>query len=218
MTPPFYAIFDVDGTIADTMELHFHAFMRLAEEEGFVFDRTTFQKIFGWHNDDIFRLFFGPDITKARSEELAFRKETAVRDAAQTGLLPTPGLHAFLDELDAMQVPMGVGSSAPADNVRVFLELLGVHDRFRAFARAEDVTRGKPDPQVFLVAAERLGASPEQCVVFEDAPAGVAAGLAAGMKVVALMTNRSAEELAGAHKIVSSFAALSGDDVAALFA
>ena len=215
--PPFHAIFDVDGTMADTTELHYAAFSQTAKEVGFHFDRETFGRIFGMHNNQIFKLFCGADLPQDRLDAMADRKEEIVRQAARQHLLPIKGLYGFLTELEAARIPMAVGSSAPGKNLDVFLSAIDVLHRFDAIAHGDEVEHGKPDPGIFLLAAKKLKVPPAQCVVFEDAPAGVEAALRAGMKVVALTTNRTADFLASAQCIVADFTELSVDRIGRLF-
>ena len=123
-----------------------------------------------------------------------------------------PGVHRLLEQLHRAGFRLAVGSSGPPENVDLVLEKLGSRSLFDAVVTATDVTRGKPDPQVFLIAAERLGVPPPRCVVIEDAAAGIAAAHAAGMTSVALAsTGRTRQSLAAAELLVDSLDELSAD-------
>ena len=119
----------------------------------------------------------------------------------------------MLESLARAGIPCSVGSSTPRANIDAIMDIIGLGDRFQAITAAEDVTEGKPDPQVFLLAAAKVGASPAESVVFEDAHVGIAAGLAAGMKVIAVATTHPIESLGEAHLAVES---LEGVDAATL--
>ncbi|MBT4867016.1 MAG: HAD-IA family hydrolase [Planctomycetaceae bacterium] len=115
------------------------------------------------------------------------------------------GAFDLLSALHAADFALAVGSSGPADNVQMVIEKLGAVDFFSAAITGSDVDRGKPDPQVFQLAAERLGVSANRCVVVEDAPVGIAAARAAGMKCIGIAsTGRTREELRAADLVVGS--------------
>ncbi len=121
-----------------------------------------------------------------------------------------PGVHALLAALDEAGFRLAIGSSGPPENVNDVLQQLGNRERFDAVITGSDVTEGKPNPQVFLLAAERLGLEPAQCAVVEDAPLGIEAVRAAGMASVGLVsTGRTAEKLARADRVVRQLAELS---------
>ena len=134
---------------------------------------------------------------------LSLRKEELYRDLIKEhGISSLPGVKEFLDLLKDRDVPCIVGSSTPRINIDTIIGSLGFLGYFKDFITAGDVKRSKPDPEVFLLAAERLGYVPEKCVVFEDALMGVEAGKAAGMKVVAVTTTNPAEKLTQADMVV----------------
>jgi beta-phosphoglucomutase len=131
-----------------------------------------------------------------------------------------PGVRELLDGLHARGVKQAVGSSAPRGNLDLILRITDSRRYFDAIVGMEDTTRGKPDPQVFLVAAEKLGVPPSRCVVLEDAVAGVEAAKAGGMKCVAVtfVGHHGADRLtaAGADRVVRCFTEITADDVVAL--
>lgn len=202
------AIWDVDGTLVDTAELHFQAWCVLAQEIGKPFTRADFAGTFGWRNPEIIPKLFGR-YSHQQIAELGDRKEDLYRAEASRGVALLPGVRHLLDDLHAAGFRQGIGSSAPRRNLELILELTQTAPLFSAVVAMEDTIRGKPDPQVFLLAAERLQISPSQCVVFEDAPVGVKAAKAGGMRCVAVtfVGHHSAESLleAGADIIVPSF-------------
>ena len=217
----YAAIWDVDGTLVDTAELHFNAWERLCRELGRPFSRADFAATFGKRNPEIFLQLFGPVFSAARIDELGTRKEDYYKDAARAGVALLPGARRLLLELHAAGFRQAIGSSAPRGNVDLILKLTETEGLFQAISSAEDTTRGKPDPQVFLVAAERLQVAPANCVVFEDAVAGVEAARAGGMKCVAVsfVGHHPADKLraAGADLVVPTLEKISVADVQRLY-
>ena len=202
------AIFDWDGVIIDSHDQHAESWEMLAAEQGSALPENFFKKSFGMRNQSIFQMFFSSWVDAddlVRSAELADRKEELYRELVRRdGIVPLPGVVALLESLAAAGIPCSVGSSTPRANIDVIMDIIGLGDRFQAITAAEDVTEGKPDPQVFLKAAAKVGATPAESVVFEDAHVGIEAGLAAGMKVIAVATTHPIESLGDAHLAVSS--------------
>jgi beta-phosphoglucomutase len=211
-------IWDVDGTLVDTAELHFAAWVEMAGGLGKPFSRADFAATFGRRNPEIIRQLFGAAYTDAEVDELGNRKEELYRAAARRGVELLPGARPLLQGLHDAGFRQAVGSSAPRANLDLILGLTGAAHFFDAVVSAEDTQRGKPDPQVFLVAAERLGIPPPRCLVLEDAVAGVQAARAGGMRCAAVtfVGHHSAERLteAGADLVVPSLERLSADTVA----
>jgi beta-phosphoglucomutase len=202
------AIWDVDGTLVDTAEQHFSAWVRLCRELGRPFDRADFAATFGKRNPDILNYLFGPVFSDEQMAELGGRKEDYYKAAARQGIALLPGVRELCASLQEACVRQAIGSSAPRANIDLILSLTEIEPFFQAIVSMEDTTRGKPDPQVFQVAAERLNTPAARCVVFEDAVAGVEAAKAGGMKCVAVAFtgHHSAEKLqaAGADRVVKS--------------
>ena len=213
-------IWDVDGTLLDSGEMHFNSWVILAQELGKPFTTEDFKQTFGRRNAEIIRQLFGDHYTDQEVYDLGFRKEEYYRVTARQGLTLLPGVRALLESLHAAGFKQAVGSSAPHANLELILELTGVAKYVSAVVGAEDTTRGKPDPQVFQVAAQRLGAEPARCVVFEDAVAGVQAAKAGDMRCVAVsfVGHHPQEKLraAGADVVVRSLEELSAEQVARL--
>ena len=199
-------IWDVDGTLVDTAELHFDAWVKLAAELGRPFTHADFAATFGRRNPEIIRFLFGEHHSDAEIAELGERKESYYRVEAAKGISLLPGVYRLLEAFEKLGLPQAIGSSAPRGNLEMILDLTGSRRFFQGIVGMEDTQRGKPDPQVFLIAAEKLQAQPARCVVFEDAVAGVQAAKAGGMKCVAVrfVGHHSEESLreAGADLVV----------------
>ncbi len=204
-------IFDMDGVLVDSYHAHFKSWQVLAAELGRVITEADFAAQFGRTNREIILTYWGEGCySDERIAALDDRKEAVFRDILQADFPFMPGASALLESLYDAGFALAVGSSGPPENIDLVLREMAVRPLFRAVVTARDVTRGKPDPQVFLVAAERLGAAPERCAVVEDAPAGVSAANAAGMVSIGLAsTGRTREALSQADLTVDSLAELS---------
>ncbi|MHB9023628.1 MAG: HAD family hydrolase [Armatimonadota bacterium] len=206
-------IFDLDGVIVDTTTYHFESFRVLGEEEGYEITPEIFRSIFGRHNFDIFPILYGHSLPAEEVQRLADRKESLFRDMLRGKVRALPGVAELLPALRDAGFHLAIGSSTPRANIDMILGELGFAGYFEAIASAEDVTEGKPNPQVFLTAAARLGISPALCTVIEDAVAGVQAALNGGMHAVGVTTNHPRESLGHAHRVVDSLAELTPQDL-----
>jgi beta-phosphoglucomutase len=215
------AIWDVDGTLVDTAEMHFAAWVQLCQEQGRPFSRADFAATFGKRNPEILAFLFGDGLGERRLADLGNHKEDLYKAAARHGVDLLPGVRSLLAGLHAAGVPQAIGSSAPRGNVDLILELTQTAPFFQAIVSFEDTTRGKPDPQVFQIAAQRLQRPPQQCVVFEDAVAGVQAAKAGGMHCVAVsfVGHHPPEKLqaAGADLVVHTLEELTPERLLHLF-
>ena len=217
----FAAIWDVDGTLVDTAAHHFRAWADFAEQIGQPFTRADFAATFGMRNPEIIRQLFDPNANDATCARLGEQKETLYRAAVRTeGTSLLPGVAELLAGFAASGWNQAVGSSAPKGNLDLLLDVTETAKYFDAIITGDDVTHGKPHPEVFLTAAARLGADPRRCVVFEDAVAGVEAAKAGGMRCVAVtfVGHHSAEKLraAGADFVVASLAEVTVERVTGL--
>lgn len=214
-------IWDVDGTLLDSADQHYRAWVGFAADIGRPFTRADFAATFGMRNPEIIRQLFDPASTDAVCADLGARKEGYYRAAVRAeGVTLLPGVADLLRGFAAAGWPQAVGSSAPRGNLDLLLDVTQTATYFAAVVTGDDVSRGKPDPEVFLTAAAKLGADPHRCVVFEDAAAGVQAARAAGMKCVAVtfVGHHPADALraAGADVVVGSLEEITVEEVAAL--
>ncbi|VVM06213.1 HAD family hydrolase, partial [Methylacidimicrobium tartarophylax] len=189
-------LFDWDGVLVDSSRQHEESWHRLAREEGRSLFPGFFLQTFGMKNEWIIPQILHWTKDSEEISRLSLRKEVHFREiVAETGLTLCSGTWEWGQWLAGRAVPTAIASSSQRANIDLVLEKLALRAMFPTIVAAEDVSRGKPDPEVFLTAADRLGVPPHRCVVFEDAPAGVEAGKRAGMKVVALTTTRPPEAL-----------------------
>ena len=216
----FAAIWDMDGTLVDTAEMHFAAWYEACRELGRDFTRADFAATFGRRNPEIIAYLFDGRFGDAEVARIGERKEEMYRAAAAKGVELLPGARTLLEGLHRAGFRQAIGSSAPRANLDLILKLTRSADLFGAVATMEDTQRGKPDPQVFQVAAARLGVPAEKSVVFEDAVAGVQAAKAGGMRCVAVrfVAHHSEDALrsAGADLIVKTLEDVSPADVIGL--
>ncbi|MGC9450855.1 MAG: HAD family hydrolase [Oceanipulchritudo sp.] len=199
------AIFDWDGVVVDSSAAHKESWERLAAERDLPLPENHFERSFGKKNQLIIPEIYGWSEDLDEIEQLGNRKEALYREIlVSTGLEPLPGALRLFAELKAAGIPMAVGTSTPHLNIETVLPMIGASGFFGAVIAAEDVARGKPDPEVFLKAASALGADPADCVVFEDTLHGIEAALAGGMKAVALTTSHPESHFASSppHAVV----------------
>jgi HAD superfamily hydrolase (TIGR01509 family) len=190
----------------------------LAREEGKILPEGHFLKGFGRRNVEIMRdmLHWSEDLNEI--QRLSLRKEELYREVVKDwGIEPLPGVRQWLERLREGGIACGIGSSTEEKNVKLGLEILDLEMFFKTAVTAEHVKRGKPAPDVFLEVARRLGARSERCVVFEDAPAGVEAGRAAGMKVVGVTTTHPGGHLESVDREVERLDELSIQEVESWF-
>jgi HAD superfamily hydrolase (TIGR01509 family) len=185
------ALWDVDGTLIDSREYHWLSWQGALADEGFNVTPEQFADSFGRRNDEILRGYF-PAYSPDEIARVGEAKEVAYRRLVrERGIDLLPGVRRWLERLRDEGWRQAVASSAPRANLEVIIDVLGLSGYFAAVASAEDVTEGKPDPQVFLVAAAKLGVEPGGCVVIEDAPAGTEAARRAGMRCVGVLSSHS---------------------------
>jgi HAD superfamily hydrolase (TIGR01509 family) len=178
-------LWDLDGTLVDSEEFHWRSWRDTMRPEGVELTYAQFLASFGQRNDRIVPGWLGRDVDAARMRRIGDDKEAEYRRLAEAhGLTPLPGAREWLTALNADGWRQSIASSAPRLNVDMMLRVAGLEGYFDAIVAADDVTSGKPDPQVFLRAAEKLGVPPSHCVVVEDAAAGIEGARRAGMRSV----------------------------------
>jgi HAD superfamily hydrolase (TIGR01509 family) len=187
-------VFDLDGTLADNMHFHARAFQAFVQRHSLPpITEATRRRIDGKRNAEIMPILFERPLSPEEIDALAWEKEETYRALSRGGLQPIRGLAPLLDLLTRHGIPSAVATSAPRENVVHTLGELGMAGRFGSVALSDEVPRGKPFPDVYLRAAEGLGVAPSACLAFEDAPVGVAAARAAGMRCLALTSTFPAE-------------------------
>ena len=214
MQPCWAAVFDWDGVILDSSRHHEESWERLAREIEKPLPPGHFRCGFGRRNIEIMRDMLGWSQDLRDIDRWSRRKEELYRQVVEDwGIEALPGVRTWLERLAGAGIPCGIGSSTEGKNVLLGLRKLGMADFFRTAVAAEHVERGKPAPDVFLEVSRRLKVEPARCVVFEDAPAGVEAGRAAGMKVVGVTTTHPGGHLEGVFREVARLDELTVEEV-----
>ena len=211
-------IFDMDGVLVDSYQAHFESWKRLYGEVGIDYTEAAFAADFGRTSRDIVRRTLGDGLTDQRVSELDARKEAFYRDILRESFPAMEGASELIEALAEDGFRLAIGSSGPPENVALVLEQLAGAGRIGATVTGADVTRGKPDPQVFLIAAERLGVPAVGCAVVEDAAHGITAAKRAGMTAIALTGTLRHDELAEADAVVDSLRQLSPERIRSLIA
>ena len=180
----------MDGTLIDSEDFHWFSWRDTMSQEGVSLTHEQFLATFGWRNDSILRQWLGAAATPELIERVGSAKEKLYRELVRkNGMSPLPGVSNWIERLHARGWLQAIASSAPRLNVEVVLGALGMTHYFQGVVSAEDVHKGKPDPEVYLTAAARVGAVPGRCVVVEDAAAGIAGARHAGMRSIGVNRN-----------------------------
>ena len=208
------ALFDMDGVLIDSLALHREAFERYFEPKGVGIERERFDKeLFGHQGPEILRLLLGDDIPLAQRQRISKEIDGIFQGLVQEKVRPVRGVRDFIRMLHRKAVPFALGTSGSRSNVEAVLAKLGLNGKFRVLITENDVLRGKPDPMVYLTAADRLGIPVSDCVVFEDTPVGISAAKNAGARCIALTTTTSRDRLTSADVVIPDFRELTWETV-----
>jgi len=203
-------VFDMDGVLVDSGAHHREAWVRMLAELGVAPPDGFWRRTIGRPSVEAVPLLLGTAVAPAEARRLARRKQEHYASLAASGPRSVAGVAAFVERLHALGVPLAVATSARRADAVDLLGPLGLMARFAAIVTFEDVARGKPDPEVYLLAAQRMRIAPEACLVFEDAIVGVQAALGAGMRAVGVATAYEPADLlaAGAERVITTFEGL----------
>jgi HAD superfamily hydrolase (TIGR01509 family) len=183
-------LWDMDGTLINSEELHWIAWRETMVNEGVVITREQFLSTFGQRNDSIIPGWLGLAATAERIERIAQAKEELYRDLVRrVGVAPEPGVTSWLHRLHKLGWQQAIASAAPRANIDTILEALSANHIFQGIVSAEDVHQGKPDPEVYLLAAARVGVPANRCIVVEDAVAGIEGARRAGMRSIGISSH-----------------------------
>ncbi len=199
-------IWDLDGVIVDTIPYHLKAWRQLFHKRGKLdFAKAGFREIFGQRNDDTIKRVWGEGISPQELAALSEEKEEYFRLNIKRGnIKPMPGALELLSSLREEEFCQALVSSAPMENITFLLSSLGINKDFEAIIASEDVSRGKPDPEGFLLAARKLNVAESRCVAIEDTVPGIQAAKRAGMGCLAITGTYEREDLAEADIVVES--------------
>ncbi|MBL7875087.1 MAG: HAD family phosphatase [Cyclobacteriaceae bacterium] len=201
----FAVIFDMDGVLVDTNPYHKISLKQFCERYGYALsEEDLITKIYGRTNNEWIRTLFG-SLPTERILALGEEKEALFRSIYKDVIDPLAGLEEFLKRLTQAKIPIAIGTSAPRSNVDFVLQLTRLEKYFHTILDQSHVAHGKPDPEIYLKVADRLGFEPKRCVVFEDSLSGVESAQRAGAKVVGVTTTHTRQELAHTNFVISDF-------------
>ena len=207
-------IFDMDGVIVDSNPFHKQAWKQFCQKYSYnLSDQEMQTKVFGRTNKEVLEYLLKEKATEDAVETYTDEKEALYRELFAATIQPVKGLMDFLKLLKQNRVPVAIATSAPPVNVEFTLKATGTAEFFDTILDCTYVTKGKPDPEIYLKTAAKMGKDPAKCIVFEDSLSGVEAALRAGMKVVGITTTHTAEELANTHLVIDSFENLTLDNL-----
>lgn len=199
-------IFDVDGTMLDNNQYHKQAWQQFLKQQGReITDEEFNEKISGRTNMDAVQHIYGKRMSEEEAAKYYLEKEEIYRKLYRPHIKEIAGLKVFLNDLKQQDIAMAIATSGIQVNIDFMFEHLPVKEYFTEIIMAKDINKGKPDPEIFTTTAKALSVAAKDCVVFEDSLAGVKAAKAAGMKVVALTTTHSKDELKQADWVVDDY-------------
>jgi len=199
-------LFDMDGVVVDNLPYHVDAWLLFCERHGIPLTREVFYKeLNGMNSKDTFEWFYKKAMSRAEVEVLEEEKELLYRGFYKDHMKPATGLLPFLKALRANGIKTALATSAGPGNIDFIVDGLGIRDQFDAIIGGAEVSKGKPDPEIYLKAADMVGIQPSDCWVIEDSLQGIAAGLHAGMRVVGITTSHSSTELAHTDLVAADF-------------
>jgi len=196
-------IWDMDGVIIDSGEPHYQSWHEAFAMHGVSYTREHFHEFFGTRDDLIIKRML-VDVSAEEIREIEDWKEARYRELVNGNVKVLPGVMSLLKVMKSGGFKIGLGTSAPIENVHAVAADIGLDEYFSVVVHGREVSEGKPSPEIYLTAARRMGVDPADCIVFEDSPHGVEAAIQAGMKCVAVTNSHPAKELSRATRVVDS--------------
>ena len=207
---PQAVIFDLDGTLIDNNSYHIEAWKVFYKNIGKPFSKEEYmQNINGRINSDIFNYIFSTTLSPEMIEMYSNEKEAMYRELYKQYIKPIDGLINFLEELEKEKIPKAIATSGLSPNINFMFEHVPIKKYYSDVIDASKISKGKPHPEIFLKAAAVVHVEPKNCVAFEDSVAGIRSAKAAGMKVVALTTTHTAEDVKEADLIIKDYTEIS---------
>lgn len=199
-------IFDLDGTLIDNNSFHLIAWKQYLKNIGIdIAEEEYWKNINGRTNKDAIEYIYKRKMTDEEALIFALEKEAVYRDLYLPDIKPVEGLLPFLETLHILNIPMAIATSGIQVNIDFMFEHIPIKQYFTTVVNSAHIINGKPDPEIYIKTAALLNLPPENCLVFEDATVGVIAAKSAGMKVIALTTTQTKEELAKADRIIENY-------------
>lgn len=211
-------IFDMNGVIINDERIHQESWRQLCQKYGFHLTEEEFKhSVFGRTEADTFTYLFHRQLSPSELEEYSAERVKIAISIFKPKLALTEGLLSFLQDLHTHGIPLAIATSSRKPYTDFILDGLNIRQFFKQVVTAEEIFKGKPDPEIYLLAAKRLQIDPSKCIVFEDSLSGIKSAQAAGMKVIGITTTHPAEELDIVDKIINSFIDISVNDLQKLF-
>jgi beta-phosphoglucomutase family hydrolase len=210
-------LWDMDGVIADTADYHYHAWRDVFGERGVEFSKADFMRHFGQRHDTIIKFALGDKLSPEEFDTISKKKQEIYRRHVAENIIPLPGAIELIKSLKEHGVKSAIASSAVPENIELIIRGLGIENDFQAIAWGTEVAEGKPSPEIFLLAAKKLGVQAGNCVVIEDAIAGVTAAKRAGMKCIAVTNSHPRKSLKNADLIVDTLEKVNISALSGLF-
>lgn len=217
--PPFAVAFDLDGTLIDNNQYHFITWQEFYRKRNRELTMDEYKACFNGRTmtDCVKYVFQQPDMPAEEIERYTNEKESLYREIYAAHIKPIPGLLSLLELLDQAQIPMVIATSGIQDNIDFLFSHIPIKRFFKRVIKGSDITHGKPHPEMYQLAAKELGLPAEKCIAFEDATVGITSAGGAGMKVVALTTTHTPEELVGADWIIKDYEEIRMEQLQQLF-
>lgn len=207
------AIFDMDGVLVNNNPWHIQAWITFAEKYGLSITPEEVESHFGNTNRDYLTFLFGRELPSDEIDKLAEEKEQIYRSICEKHIQPLNGLISFLEELKKYRFGIALATGGPLSNVKFVMDKLKAEHLFDVYVYDSMVKRGKPDPELFLKAAELLGVDPRNCVVFEDSVHGIEAARRASMLPIGINTSGYREKLKNATLVLDDFSEISAEKI-----
>ena len=204
MYEQYAVIFDVDGVLIDSGQIHYESWKKLANEIGVAFSKQYFEKTFGKQGIPTLKKIVSKNVSDKQLHEWVELKEVYYREMIKDNLTALPGVIPLIKELKENSFKLAVATSGPPKNTTLLLKTLNINHFFDQIITAADIKNGKPAPDIFLMVSMNLNISPKNCLVIEDAPVGIKAAKKAKMKCIALTTTHERSKLVKADLIIDS--------------
>lgn len=210
-------IFDIDGTLIDNNSYHIKAWQQFYKERNRTLTEEEYKEHFnGKTNTDVLAHVFKNPLSAEETDRYTSEKEDLYRKLYAPHIAPVKGLLNLLQQIDSAGIPMAIATSGIKVNIDYMFNHIPIEHYFKTVIYSKHIKKGKPDPEIYFLTAEKLSILPANCVVFEDSVAGVQSAKLAGMKVIAITTTHAKEELTLADKIITDYEEISLRDIYAL--
>jgi len=199
-------IFDLDGTLLDNNSYHLKSWLEYLKNIGRNISEEEYNaNINGRTNTDVIKYIYDREMADEEILKYTFEKEALYRELYKPFIKPIPGLINFLQILQQKEIPMAIATSGIQPNIDFMFEEVSIRQYFTEVVNSSHIKKGKPDPEIYLKTASLLNIPPKNCLVFEDAVVGIKSAKAAGMKVIAVATTQTKEELSIADMIIDDY-------------